>query len=179
MSKYKRRNKIDNFAVISGYLMIINGILMIAFFFLSKYLNPVPAFYFSILAYISLEILFIYVIAWCITAVVISHKKIDFRGITILLIVAFLCAGFVFVSFKTSLTDMIKDIPYATSSNYSVTEGICSDAYNAKSQFYFEVNNIYFRMDVSAMKYILKGKEYKVVYLPNSKTVIEANLIGN
>lgn len=177
MNRPKRRNKKDHFTLIISYSMIINLILIVIFFFLSKSLSPIPAFYSRILFLILLDFMFISVMIVCLTAMVISHRKIGFRGVTVLSISVFLCAGCVFVSLKTSLTAMIKDIPYAFSSNYSVTEGICSDTYNVKSQFYFKVNKIYFRMDVSAMKNILNREKYRVVYLPNSKTIIKVNPI--
>jgi uncharacterized membrane protein YhaH (DUF805 family) len=157
--------------------MLINLILILVFFLLSKYLKPATAFYFSVLFLMALYLMVINVIIICIAAIITARRKIDLRGIIVLLISVLLCTGFIFVSFKSSLTDMIKDIPYAMSSNYSVTEGICNDTYTVKSQFYFEVNKIYFRMDESAMKYILNGKKYRVVYLPNSKTVIDVNSI--
>lgn len=179
MSKHKRRNKSDILPVIIGYLMVIYLVLILVFFFMSEYLKPATAFYFRVLFLMALDFMVINVIIICIVVIITARRKIDLRGIIVLLISVLLCTSFIFVSFKSSLADMIKDIPYVMSSNYSVTEGICNDTYTVKSQFYFEVNKIYFHMDGSAMKYILNGKKYRVVYLPNSKTVIDVDSVAN
>lgn len=177
ISGHKRINKIDSFNIIISYLIAISFILTFIFSVLSRYLNPKIAFYFNGLFAITLDFAFINVFIICI--VVISRNKNDLKGVIIMLLTLILCAAFVVLSFKPFLIDMIKDIPNAMSSKYSVTQGTCNNAYNTKSQFHFEINNISFNTDRSEMKNVIIGEKYRVVYLQNSKYIIDVKSIEN